>query len=66
MNHQFDVLPDEHNQLEQVAVAAGSGEQIPRRVVSELDPDETVPEGVLDVVVPDAMSPCRPVDLHMD
>lgn len=64
MNHQFDLVGDQHHQLEEVAGPVSSGEQVTLRVVIELDPGDGVPLRVPNVLVGDLMAPGRSIKFH--
>lgn len=55
---------DEHNDFEQVACPVGSEDEPTIRILVEIVDDESVSDGVGDVVVVHAVSSSRPIDLH--
>jgi len=54
------------HQLEEVAGLVWSGEQVADRVITDLHPGERLLVGVPDVVVTDAVTPSRRVNLHTE
>ncbi|HET9080518.1 MAG TPA: hypothetical protein VFO01_08380 [Trebonia sp.] len=57
MDHQIVSSEDQDDQLEQVPSAVGPGEQVARRLVAQLDPDDRVGRSVFDVLVGDGVAP---------
>ncbi len=57
VDHQLVSSDDQDDQLEQVPSAVGSGKQVARRIIPQLNPSDRVGQRVLDVLVNDAMAP---------
>lgn len=64
MDHQLGLFDTEHNQLEQIAASVGTNDEVPRRVVAQLNPGERVLVSVDDVVVGDVVAARRAVDVR--
>jgi hypothetical protein len=64
VDHQLVALCFHDDELKEVPGMVRADDEVPRRVVSELGPGESVLEGVFDVLVGDAVSARCSVDLH--
>ena len=66
MDHQLIAFRFHDDELKKVPGMVRADDEVPRRVVAELGPGESVLEGVFDVLVSDAVSARRSMDLHTE
>ena len=66
MNHQLIAFCFHDDELKKVPGMVRADDEVPRRVVAELGPGKSVLEGVLDVLVSNAVSARRSMDLHTE
>lgn len=65
MDHKHVVLDLYHNQLQQIPGAVGTSDEVPQRILTEFDPGDGVPVGVVDIVVRNLVSASRLMDLNI-
>lgn len=64
MDRQHSGVDEDHHHLEQVPHPIRANHEISRRVLTELDLRDGLAEGMIDVLIADAVSTGRRMDLH--